>query len=227
MFKQLPHVLVVDDDDRLRELLRKFLSANGFYVTLAADTAEARHLLAQFVMDAVILDVMMPGETGLEFMEWLNRHDALPVLMLSAMGTAEDRIAGLEQGVCDYLPKPFEPVELLLRLENMLKRPAPQGRIDRILSFGPYQFTPDTGRLEKNGEPVYLTNGEQAMLTLLTSREGQAMSREELYEQLQPGTNIRSIDVQITRLRRKIESNPRQPQYLRTIRGEGYAFFAA
>jgi len=226
MFEDQSHILVVDDDDRLRELLYRFLTGKGFYVTMAGDAADARHLLSQYVVDAVILDVMMPGESGLEFMDWLHRQHHLPVLMLSAMGTAEDRIKGLEKGVDDYLPKPFDPQELLLRLNNILQRRGDAHVGEPCLHFGPYSFYAARGSLQKHGEPVYLTAGETALLRLLTAHEGQAISRETLYETLQPGNNIRSIDVQVTRLRRKIEENPRQPHYLRTIRGEGYAFFS-
>lgn len=223
MFKRQPHLLVVDDDDRLRDLLQKFLSGKGFYVTLAADVAEARHLLAQFVYDLLVVDVMMPGETGLEFMIWLRRHHPVPVLMLSAMGEAQDRIAGLERGVDDYLAKPFEPKELLLRVESILRRRG-ESR-SRAVHFGAFVFHPESGSLEKAGAPVHLTTGEAALLALLVAHEGAPLNREDLYERLKPGDNVRSIDVQVTRLRRKLEENPRQPVYIRTVRGEGYAFF--
>jgi two-component system, OmpR family, phosphate regulon response regulator OmpR len=221
-----PHILVVDDDTRLRELLRTFLSKNGFRVTVASQAAEARERLGVLDFDLIVLDVMMPGQTGLDFASEIRRSDDVPILMLTAMGETKDRIAGLETGVDDYLGKPFEPRELLLRIQNVLKRnrtvAAPTGEPQRIVSFGPFQFDHELGELTNKGKRVPATDAETALLRVLTARLGEVLSRETLCKSLGVAVNERAIDVQVTRLRRKIEPDPSFPRFLRTVRGQGY-----
>jgi two-component system phosphate regulon response regulator OmpR len=221
-----PHILVVDDDTRLRELLRSFLSRNGFRVTAAGHAAEARERLAVLDFDLIVLDVMMPGETGLEFAAELRRTDNVPILMLTAMGEPKDRIAGLETGVDDYLGKPFDPRELLLRIQSVLRRNRPAaeapGDPQRNVSFGPFQFDLELGELTDKGKRVPLTDAETALLRALAGRLGEVLSRETLCKSIGAAVNERAIDVQVTRLRRKIEPDPSFPRYLRTVRGQGY-----
>jgi two-component system, OmpR family, phosphate regulon response regulator OmpR len=221
-----PHILVVDDDTRLRELLRNFLSRNGFRVTVASHAGEARERLGVLDFDLIVLDVMMPGQTGLDFATEIRRSDDVPILMLTAMGDTKDRIAGLETGVDDYLGKPFEPRELLLRIQNVLKRnrapAAPSGEPQRVVSFGPFQFDHELGELTDKGKRVPLTDAETALLRVFTTRLGEVLSRETLCKSIGAAVNERAIDVQVTRLRRKIEPDPSFPRYLRTVRGQGY-----
>jgi two-component system phosphate regulon response regulator OmpR len=220
-----PHILVVDDDTRLRELLKSFLSRNGFRVSTAQSAAEARQHLEALDFDLIVLDVMMPGETGLEFAGELRRTDDVPILMLTAMGESKDRIAGLEKGVDDYLGKPFEPRELLLRIQNVLRRSRPvemSAEAPRVVTFGPMQFDRELGELTQKGRRVALTDAESALLRALTGRLGQVLSREALCKSVGSDVNERAIDVQVTRLRRKIEPDPGFPRYLRTVRGQGY-----
>jgi two-component system phosphate regulon response regulator OmpR len=221
-----PHILVVDDDTRLRELLRTFLSKNGFRVTVASHAGEARERLGVLDFDLIVLDVMMPGQTGLDFASEIRRSDDVPILMLTAMGDTKDRIAGLETGVDDYLGKPFEPRELLLRIQNVLKRNRatanPSGEPQRIVSFGPFQFDQELGELTNKGKRAPLTDAETALLRVFTTRLGEVLSRETLCKSVGAAVNERAIDVQVTRLRRKIEPDPSFPRYLRTVRGQGY-----
>jgi len=221
-----PHILVVDDDTRLRELLRTFLSKNGFRVTVASQAAEARERLGVLDFDLIVLDVMMPGQTGLDFASEIRRSDDVPILMLTAMGDTKDRIAGLETGVDDYLGKPFEPRELLLRIQNVLKRnravDAPTGEPQRMVAFGPMQFDQELGELTHKGKRLPLTDAETALLRVFTTRLGEVLSRETLCKSVGAAVNERAIDVQVTRLRRKIEPDPSFPRYLRTVRGQGY-----
>ncbi len=221
-----PHILVVDDDTRLRRLLNTFLSQKGFRVSTAGNAAEARQHLSALDFDLIVLDVMMPGETGLDFAAGLRRTDDVPILMLTAMGETKDRIAGLETGVDDYLGKPFEPLELLLRIQSILRRnrpPAPTAdEPQRLISFGPFQFDRELGELTQTGKRVALTDAETALLRALTARLGEVLSRETLCKSIGAAVNERAIDVQVTRLRRKIEPDPSFPRYLRTVRGQGY-----
>jgi two-component system phosphate regulon response regulator OmpR len=219
------HILVVDDDSRLRTLLSRYLSENGFRVTTAAHAAEARDKMRFLQPDALVLDVMMPGESGLSLTASLRAENAtVPVLMLTARGAPEDRIAGFESGADDYLGKPFEPRELLLRLRAMLRRavtppPLPAGPI----RLGKLEF--DTTRAELRGAqgPIHLTGGESALLAALAARPNEVFSREDLAACLDMDeTGERAIDVQVTRLRRKIEVDPREPRFLHTVRGRGY-----
>ena len=223
-----PHILVVDDDTRLRELLRSFLSRNGFRVTVAANAGEARERLDLIDFDLIVLDVMMPGQSGLELAGEIRRDDDVPILMLTAMVETKDRIAGLEIGVDDYLGKPFEPRELLLRIQNVLKRNRPAapanagGEPSRLVSFGPMQFDQELGELTQEGKRVPLTDAETALMRVLSARLGEVLSRETLCRSVGAAVNERAIDVQVTRLRRKIEPDPSFPRYLRTVRGQGY-----
>jgi len=226
-----PHVLVVDDDDRLRELLRRYLADNGFLVTTAANAAEARARLRTLSFDVMVLDVMMPGEDGMAFTRSLGADGGgLPVLLLTAMDAVEDRIRGLESGADDYLVKPFEPRELVLRLTAILRRvgdgdrPGEAGEA-RAVRFGDFVFDATLGQLSRDGEPVSLSVAEAGLLKTLAENAGRALSREALSGSSSIGA--RTVDVQITRLRRKIEADPRNPRHLVTVRGEGYALRAA
>jgi two-component system phosphate regulon response regulator OmpR len=221
-----PHVLVVDDDARLRGLIARYLGENGFRVTAAADAAEARETLRFLQPDALVLDVMMPGETGLELTAALRAEsNLLPILLLTARGAPDDRIAGFESGADDYLPKPFEPRELLLRLKSMLRRavPVPVELHNGPLRLGPLDF--DTGRGELSGPDgvIYLTGGEAALLSALALKPNEVFTREDITVALSMDeSSERAIDVQVTRLRRKIEADPREPRFLQTVRGRGY-----
>ena len=220
---ELPHILVVDDDTRLRELLRKYLTEQGFRVTAAASAGDARAKLASLAFDLLVLDVMMPGESGLDLAGSLRQTSNVPILMLTAMGEAEDRIAGLERGADDYLPKPFEPRELVLRIRTILRRvPAEPAVGRRELRFGGFSFDLDRRTLRRGSQEVRLTAGEAALLAALAHAPGQVLSREELGRQSDPAGGSRMVDVQVTRLRRKIEADPRFPRYLQTVRGRGY-----
>lgn len=215
---------MVDDDTRLRELLKSFLNRNGFRVSTAGNAAAARQQLEALDFDLIVLDVMMPGQTGLEFAGELRKTSAVPILMLTAMGDPKDRIAGLEKGVDDYLGKPFEPRELLLRIQSVLRRGRPVATAEPTnrVSFGPMQFDLALGELTQKGKRVPLTDAEIALLRALATHLGDVLSREALCKTVGGGTNERAIDVQVTRLRRKIEPDPGFPRYLRTVRGQGY-----
>ena len=217
-----PHVLVVDDDTRLRELLRQFLGRNGFVVTTAADAVEARARLASLAFDIAIIDVMMPGESGVELTRSLRARTSLPVLMLTARAETADRIAGLSAGADDYLSKPFEPDELLLRLRAILRRAPPPATAPSQIAFGPFRFSPARDELLRDGVPVRLTTAETALLRVLAERADSAVSREDLVARAHVDGGERTIDVQVTRLRRKIEDDPRNPRWLQTVRGAGY-----
>jgi two-component system phosphate regulon response regulator OmpR len=214
------HLLVVDDDDRIRNLLKEYLARAGFRVTAAADAAAARRVLALLDFDLMILDVMMPGEDGLSLTRWLRGESGAkaqtPILMLTARGLADERIAGLSAGVDDYLAKPFEPQELVLRIEAILRAPPPAR-----LSLGRCVFDRARGELMCGEAPVRLTEGEAKLLRRLAERPHAAIDRLELARDAGEGGG-RAVDVQVTRLRRKIEVDPRNPRYLQTVRGVGY-----
>lgn len=217
-----PHILVIDDDLRLRKLLKKYLSENGFIISEAANAREAADLLELFSFDLLIMDVMMPEKNGMDFTKELRENGLMtPILMLTAMADSDDRINGLENGADDYLPKPFEPRELVLRINNILKRVAMLNPEEDIY-FGPYKFNVQKGRLTRGDEPIVLTNAEQELLKALARKAGETVSREELGQLLETD-NLRTIDVQITRLRRKIETDIKQPSCIQTVRGQGYA----
>jgi two-component system phosphate regulon response regulator OmpR len=219
-----PHVLVVDDDTRLRDLLQRYLSRNGFRVTGAVDAADARTKLAGLSFDLIVLDVMLPGESGVELTRRLRRESDVPVLLLTAMAAAGDRIAGLESGADDYLPKPFEPRELLLRIQAILRRRGPATPPPEALRLGEYEVDVTRGELRRDGAPVHLTTAEATLLRLFAARPGVTISREELLPETGAGT-LRAVDVQITRLRRKIEPDPKSPRYLQTVWGRGYVLW--
>jgi two-component system phosphate regulon response regulator OmpR len=221
------HILVVDDDARLRGLLSRYLIGEGFRVTAADNAADARAKLRSINPDLLVLDVMMPGESGLELTEALRRestHD-VPVLLLTARGTPEDRIAGFEAGADDYLGKPFEPRELVLRIRAMLRRatpPAPGAQTGPV-RLGALEFDPERGELRDSAGLIRLTGGESALLTALGRKPNEVLSREEIAAALEmDDAGERAIDVQVTRLRRKIEADPREPRFLHTVRGRGY-----
>ncbi|MBR9973002.1 response regulator [Magnetospirillum sulfuroxidans] len=220
---EMPHILVVDDDDRLRQLLRKYLSDNGYLVSTAADAAEARAKLAMVEADLIVLDVMMPGEDGLSLTRHLRQSGAIPILLLTAMGEIEDRIGGLESGADDYLTKPFEPRELLLRIASILRR---SPKIDlggaKLLGLGACVWDMARAELRQGDEVVHLTTAERELLGILAEAAGQAVSRDDLANRTGNGANPRAIDVQVTRLRKKLEDDSRLPRYLQTVRGQGY-----
>jgi two-component system phosphate regulon response regulator OmpR len=216
------HLLVVDDDTRIRNLLRQFLSENGFRVTVAGTAAEARRKLAGLDFDLLVLDVMMPGETGVDLTKSLRAERDVPILMLTALSETDNRISGLEAGADDYLPKPFDPRELILRINNILRRggPATTPKVEQLV-FGPYTFQISTRELKRGSEVLKLTDREQEILAIFAERAGETIPRHELVgEDSEVGE--RTIDVQINRLRRKIERDPSNPVWLQTVRGIGY-----
>jgi two-component system phosphate regulon response regulator OmpR len=216
------HLLVVDDDEKLRALLQRYLTGNGFRVTAAQSAADAHALMRSIAFDLLIVDIMMAGETGLELTSKVRGHSQVPILILTARGEPQDRIAGLEHGADDYLPKPFEPRELLLRVEALLRRAVPAVRSAHAeVRMGDAVFDPERAQLRRRGKPVHLTSSEAALLQLFAANAGRAFSRTDLCTRL--GVSLeRSIDVQVTRLRRKIEEDPKLPLYLQTVRGVGY-----
>ena len=228
MTQDLPHILVVDDDTRLRELLRRFLMDNGFRVSVATDTRRADRHLSGMQFDLIVLDRMMPGEDGLSFARRLRGESGIPILMLTAMGEVEDRIDGLEVGVDDYLPKPFEPRELLLRIRMILRRAPRDAEADAEepaaadVSLGNFRFL--IGREELHGPdgPIRLTTAEASLLRVFAESAGRVLSREDLSRRCDISGGARTVDVQVTRLRRKFEADPRAPRYLQTVRGRGY-----
>jgi len=216
-----PHILVVDDDDRLRELLREYLSENGFRVTTAEHAEDARSRLRGLEFDLLVVEVMMPGEDGLALTASLRQVSRVPILLLTAMGEPEDRVQGLERGADDYMTKPFEPRELVLRIETILRRNA-MAAPDPVISIGEFVF--DIGRQELRHDDaiVRLTTIEANLLSALARNPGATMTRDELIAQCRIDGGARTVDVQVTRLRRKIEPDPREPRYLHTVRGQGY-----
>ncbi|WP_209318332.1 response regulator [Falsiroseomonas selenitidurans] len=222
-----PHLLVVDDDARLRALLQRFLTEQGFRITAAADAAAARHALTSVAFDLMVLDVMMPGESGLELTESLRREGQdVPILMLTARGAPDDRVTGFEHGVDDYLAKPFDPRELALRIRTILRRAAPAPAVEPSagpVQLGPRWFDPQRAELRGPEGLVRLTGGEQALLLALAQRPNEVLSREDIAMALgTPEAGERAIDVQVTRLRRKVEPDPREPRFIQTVRHRGY-----
>ncbi len=217
------HILVIDDDDRLRELLKAFLKKNKFKVSTSANARNAKKLIKEFAFDLIILDVMMPDETGLEFLQNLGNEFSTPVLLLTALDQTNDRINGLKSGADDYLTKPFDPEELLLRINNILKRTyfLQKQKIEK-LRFGVFNWDNNQKKLNKNNQYIHTTNFENDLLTALTNNQGEYLDRTELSKLLKINSNSRSIDVGITRLRKKIEENPGKPQFLINARGKGW-----
>ena len=222
-----PHLLVVDDDTRIRNLLKQFLSENGFRITVAGAAAEARRKLEGLDFDLLILDVMMPGESGVDLTRSLRHAKDVPILMLTALSETDSRISGLEAGADDYLPKPFDPRELILRVNNILRRGGPPAtpKVEQIV-FGPYTFQIARRELKKSGVAIKLTDREQDILSVFAQRAGETIPRHEL---VGDGSEVgeRTIDVQINRLRRKIERDPANPLFLQAVRGVGYRLVAS
>jgi two-component system phosphate regulon response regulator OmpR len=217
-----PHLLVVDDDMRIRTLLTRFLTANGFRVTAAASAAEARRRIAGIAFDLLVVDVMMPGETGLEFTEALRTTSSVPILILTARSEVPHRIRGLEVGADDYLAKPFEPRELLLRITSILRRGAqPVAPIVESIRFGPFTFHVERGELKRGFDVVRITDRERELLRIFAAHPGETVQRHEFLK-VSNGGGERAVDVQINRLRRKIETDPSNPIHLQTARGIGY-----
>ncbi len=222
------HLLIVDDDERIRGLLKKFLIRSGFLVTSARDARHARAILAGLDFDLIVLDVMMPGEDGVTLTRAIRETSDTPILLLTARSETEDRIAGLEAGADDYLGKPFEPKELLLRINAILRRmpgAAVRHATPKLLTLGPVRYDTERGEMWRGDEPVRLTATENQLMKIFSAKPGEAVSRSSLVEDLgrdRSQSQERAVDVQITRLRRKIESDPKQPRYLQTVRGSGY-----
>jgi two-component system, OmpR family, phosphate regulon response regulator OmpR len=222
-----PHILVVDDDRRLRDLIARYLGEKGYHVVTAFDAADARAKLKALAFDLLVLDIMMPGENGLELTAGLRTESDVPILLLTARTEIEDRIAGFEHGADDYLTKPFEPKELVLRIQSILKRARPAAAVAplrRMVKFGAFLFELERRRLSRGEEPVYLTEAETDLLANLAARAGDVLSRDELITAPENGEASagRQVDVLVTRLRRKIEDDPRFPRYVQTVRGRGY-----
>ena len=220
------HLLIVDDDTRIRSLLSQFLKTNGYRVTTAESAAEARHKMEGLSFDLIVLDVMMPGENGFQFAEKLRLTSSVPILMLTALADINDRIRGFEIGVDDYLSKPFDPRELLLRISSIIRRvtaapPAGDALAPESVGFGAFHFHVARGELTKNDELVKITERERDVMRLLAEANGAVVSREALAGP-DSEANERTIDVQINRLRRKIEQDLANPSYLQTVRGSGY-----
>jgi two-component system phosphate regulon response regulator OmpR len=216
------HLLVVDDDMRIRTLLTRYLGSHGFRVSAAASAAEARRQLSMIAFDLLVVDVMMPGESGLEFTEALRQTSSVPVLMLTARSEVAHRIRGLEVGADDYLAKPFEPRELLLRITSILKRgQQPAAPVVEMVRFGPFTFHLERGELKRAAEVVRITDRERDILRIFAGRPGETIRRHEFLK-FSNGGGERAVDVQINRLRRKIEADPSNPVYLQTTRGIGY-----
>ena len=217
------HLLIVDDDNRIRSLLSRYLVSRGYRVTTAADAASARQRMQAIAFDLVVLDAMMPGENGFDFARAIRLESQVPILMLTARAETPERVRGLEVGADDYVTKPFDPTELSLRIASILRRAAPRAEASAAppaVRFGEFVFVLDRAELWQRGALIRLTDRERSMLRLLAQTPGEVVSREALAAQ-GPG-NERTVDVQINRLRRKIESDPAAPFYLQTARGAGY-----
>lgn len=218
------HILVVDDDDRIRALLKRFLQERGYRVSTAANAEKALSTMKALEFDLLVLDVMMPGMDGFELTRTIREKQETPILLLTARGEAQDRIEGLSLGADDYLAKPFEPEELVLRLNAILRRTKVQSTVIKQVEFGEWCFDVEREQLTRAGETTRLTGGESALLAALAASAGQTVSRLTLSERT--GAGERAVDVQVTRLRRKIEKDPKEPLHLQTVRGEGYRLAA-
>lgn len=223
---ETPHLLVVDDDARLRLLLSRYLSENGYMVSTAADAGEARRQLDSMEFDLIVLDVMMPGESGIDLTRGLRAGNNVPILLLTAMGDTADRITGLDAGADDYMGKPFEPRELLLRIGSVLRRSVREVPVEAPPPrFGRFTFDLERLELSEDGSPVHLTTAESSLLGVLVRHAGETLTREELAELTGVEGNLRTVDVQVTRLRKKFEDDPRLPRHLQTVRGRGYVLW--
>lgn len=219
-----PHILIVDDDSRILKLLKKFLQQNNFLVSTAIDVSAAKELLQYYVYDLIILDVMLPNVTGIDFARSIKKVDTIPIVMLTALSSPEHKISGLEAGASDYITKPFEPQELLIRIRNLIALYRHHKSEENIKHFGSDHYNCKTKEFVKNGVAQFLTGVEQTLLEILIAANGATLSRDELSMQM-GGLSPRSIDVQIARIRNKIEDNPKKPIYLRTVRNTGYALY--
>ncbi len=219
----LEHILVVDDDDRIRFLIAKFLKEYGYIVSAAKNIKECEEYLNEFVFDLIILDTMMPGESGIEFLKRSKDFLKTPIIMLTALGNVDDRINGLESGADDYLAKPFEPKELLLRIQKILRR-SESKKQSKFCVFGEYIFDIESSNLKKNSHHIHLTTNESKILRILAARPGEIVSRDEIIDCFL-GVNVRTIDVIVARIRAKIEGATKTPQYLQTIRNQGYVLW--
>lgn len=217
-----PHILVIDDDTRIRNLLKQFLTENGFRISVAGNAEEARRQLQGLDFDLLVVDIMMPGESGIDLTKSLRADKTVPILMLTALSETDSRIEGLQAGADDYLAKPFDPRELILRINNILRRGGPSTalKVEQVV-FGPYTFQLSRRELKRGGEVIRLTEREKDMLTIFASRPGETVPRHELVAG-DSDVGERTIDVQINRLRRKIERDPANPLWLQTVRGIGY-----
>ena len=217
-----PHILVVDDNREIRDLLSRFLVKDGFRVSTAHDGRAMRKVLGESTIDLIVLDLMLPGEDGLTLCRQLRAKSEIPVVMLTAKGEEIDRVLGLEMGADDYLAKPFEPRELLLRIQSVLRRLPPEPEAPAEVRLGECRFDLAREQLRRGPAPVHLTAAESSLLKALALNAGAPVSREELRRRCRIGGNTRTIDVQVARLRRKIEPNPKLPRFLHTVRGKGY-----
>ncbi|PVA07736.1 response regulator [Thalassorhabdomicrobium marinisediminis] len=228
MHSDQPHLLIVDDDERIRVLLQKFLVRNGFLVTAARDAAHARRILSGLDFDMIVLDVMMPGEDGVSLCAALRKDRDTPILLLTAKAEIDDRITGLEAGADDYLAKPFEPKELLLRINSILRRVPPseaEAAVPKVLHLGALRYDMERGEMWQGDDLVRLTATEAQLMRIFSASPAEAISRADLVDRLGRSggqAQERAVDVQITRLRRKLEEDPKQPRYLQTVRGAGY-----
>ena len=222
LYADQPHILVVDDDDRIRDLLRRYLSGQGYLVSTAENAAQARDILRVCDYDLIVLDVMMPGETGFEFCSYVTQAMDIAVILLTAKGEVEDRVEGLTRGADDYLPKPFEPKELVLRIEAILRRRQPKATGEEAKKLGDWVFHVADQRLSNEAGDIRLTESEVALLSALMQKQGTPIPRDVLAQAVGLEGNDRAIDVQITRLRRKMGDDPKSPRWIQTIRGRGY-----
>lgn len=227
MTAKTSHILVVDDDTRIRDLLKSYLIQHGYIVSSAKDTQEARAVLEYLVVDLIILDIMMPQENGIEFAQMLRKNEnSVAILMLTAMDDVEQRITGLVSGADDYMAKPFEPRELLIRIEKLIRHKMQLENAQNFAFFGDIKYDLHLNILSNNKGTIQLGSGESQLLKLLISYHKIPVSREKLAEAC-GNINVRSVDVQINRLREKIEVDPKKPRFIQTVRGKGYALFAS
>jgi len=220
------NILLVDDDDKLRELIRTYLEEKGFLVSTCADVNQVRELINYLIFDIIILDRMLPGGDGIDLIEKIKSRSSVPILVLTALGDSQNRIKGLKFGAEDYLSKPFEPEELFLRIKTLLKYQSGLSSKSKFISFGEYKFDLKTMTLKKRNEDIYLTQGEKNLLYILAKKYNNDISREILAEGNNKESDLRKVDVQITRLRQKIEKNPKKPTFIQTVRGKGYRLIA-
>ena len=218
------HILIVDDDDRIRELLREYLQNNNFYTTTAKDSLDAKKKISLLKFDLIILDIMMPGQSGLELTREIKEKSDQPIILLTAMGETSDRVSGLETGADDYLPKPFEPKELLLRIKNILKRIKSGKNLNPVLKFGDIRVDLEKMSIKSKKGITKLNIAEKALLEKMILSVGQIFQRDQI-SQIIKLTKERAVDVMITRLRQKIEPDPKNPKYLQTVRGNGYVLW--